>query len=69
MLLEHALRRPDLARAVEAAVVATLREARTPDIGGTATTTEFTGIVHRNLSWLRWAHAPEESPAAYEWGV
>lgn len=69
MLLEHALRRPDLARAVEAAVVATLREARTPDIGGTATTAEFTGLVHRNLSWLRWAHAPEETPAAYEWGV
>jgi 3-isopropylmalate dehydrogenase len=69
MLLEHALRRPDLARAVEAAVVATLREARTPDIGGTATTAEFTALVHRNLSWLRWAHAPEETPAAYEWGV
>ena len=72
MLLEHSLGRPDLARVVEAAVAATLRDVRTPDIGGTATTEEFTGMVHQNLSWLRWAHSPEEpdeKTASYGWGV
>jgi 3-isopropylmalate dehydrogenase len=72
MLLEHSLGRPDLARVVEAAVAATLREARTPDIGGSATTAEFTRAVHRNLSWIRWAYSPEdqdEKAASYGWGV
>jgi len=72
MLLEHSLGRPDLARVVEAAVAATLREVRTPDIGGDATTADITGMVHRNLSWLRWAHSPEEQDektASYGWGV
>jgi 3-isopropylmalate dehydrogenase len=72
MLLEHSLGRPDLARVVEAAVAATLREVRTPDIGGDATTADITGMVHRNLSWLRWAHSPEEQDEktpSYGWGV
>ncbi len=67
MLLEHALGRPDLARAVEAAVVATLREVRTPDIGGPATTVELTATVHRHLSWLRFADWAEER--SFDWAV
>ena len=58
MLLEYSLGRPDLARAVDAAVATTLRELRTPDIGGNATTAEFTGAVLSNLAWARWA-APD----------
>ena len=69
MLLEHALGRPDLARVVEAAVAAALREVRTPDIGGDATTAEFTAAVHRHLSWLRWADAETEQTTPAEWGV
>lgn len=71
MMLEHALNRADLARIVESAVAVTLREVRTADVGGKATTREFTEAVHRNLSWLRWSHTPEEeeSPASSEWGV
>ena len=38
MLLEHALNRPDLARIVDSAVNVTLRDVRTPDVGGKATT-------------------------------
>jgi 3-isopropylmalate dehydrogenase len=72
MLLEHSLGRPDLAKVVEAAVAATLRDVRTPDIGGEATTSEFTAMVHRNMSWLRWAHSPDEQDEktpSYGWGV
>jgi 3-isopropylmalate dehydrogenase len=73
MLLEHSLHRPDLARIVESAVNVTLRDVRTPDIGGKATTRELTEAVHRNLSWLRWAHTPAEdeteATASSEWGV
>jgi 3-isopropylmalate dehydrogenase len=72
MLLEHALHRPDLARIVDSAVNVTLRDVRTPDIGGKATTREFTEAVHRNLSWLRWTHTPAEdetATASSEWGV
>ena len=73
MLLEHSLNRPDLARIVESAVNVTLRDVRTPDVGGKATTREFTEAVHRNLSWLRWAHTPAEdeteATASSEWGV
>jgi hypothetical protein len=53
---------------VEAAVAATLRETRTPDIGGKATTIEFTGAVLRHLSWLRFVDAPT-SEASSEWAV
>jgi 3-isopropylmalate dehydrogenase len=41
LLLEHALDRPDVARAVERAVDAALATAPTRDVGGTATTAEF----------------------------
>lgn len=70
MLLEHALGRADLARLVEEAVASALREARTPDIGGSATTLEVTALVHRHLGWLRDSGtAPEGSVMSYEWGV
>jgi len=45
LLLEHALGRADLARSVEAAVEHALRATPTPDVGGSATTTEFTETV------------------------
>jgi 3-isopropylmalate dehydrogenase len=73
LLLEHSLGRPDLARIVESAVSVTLRDVKTPDVGGTATTREFTEAVHKNLSWLRWTHTPAEdeteATASSEWGV
>ena len=70
LMLEHAFRRPQLARAVESAVTAALREVRTPDVGGSATTTELTDAVLRNLKWARWSGDPEEEPAAHaDWGV
>jgi 3-isopropylmalate dehydrogenase len=69
MMLEHAFERPDLARAVEAAVAASLRELRTPDVGGQATTTEFTASIHGQLAWLQRTQASEEETAPYEWGV
>ncbi len=69
MLLDHALGKPDLARTVEAAVIEALRECRTPDIGGDATTAQFTATVHKHLGWLRWAHAGEEQHVASDWGV
>ncbi len=68
MLLEYGLGRADLARSVERAVVEALREVRTPDIGGGATTAELTGAVHRHLAWMRWQE-PEGEPVASEWGV
>jgi 3-isopropylmalate dehydrogenase len=70
MMLEHALARPDLARAVETSVFGALREVRTPDIGGSASTADFTAAVHRQLSWRRWQDLPEdEQTPATEWGV
>jgi 3-isopropylmalate dehydrogenase len=70
LLLEHALKRPDLARVVEASVLTALKEVRTPDLGGRATTEELTAAVHRHLSWQRWAHDAEaEQAAPAEWGV
>ena len=68
LLLELALGRPDLGRRVEAAVAAALRDTRTPDIGGSATTAELTGQVHRHLARSRWAE-PEDAHFAYGWGV
>jgi 3-isopropylmalate dehydrogenase len=67
MLLEYGLGRVDLARSVERAVFEALREMRTPDIGGGATTADITGAVHRHLAWLRWQEPAEA--VAYEWGV
>jgi 3-isopropylmalate dehydrogenase len=69
MMLELSFGRAELARSVEAAVMATLRELRTPDLGGRATTTEFTAGVRRNLDWLRWSHPSPEDEPSYEWGV
>jgi 3-isopropylmalate dehydrogenase len=69
MMLELSFNRAELARSLEAAVMATLREVRTPDLGGRATTAEFTAAVRRNLDWLRWSHAAPEDEASYEWGV
>jgi 3-isopropylmalate dehydrogenase len=69
LMLEHALGKPDLGRAVESSVFAALREVRTPDIGGTATTSDFTAAVHRHLSWRRYQDAGEEEQAPADWGV
>jgi 3-isopropylmalate dehydrogenase len=69
MMLEQSFNRGELARSVEAAVMATLREVRTPDLGGRATTTEVTAAVRRNLEWMRGSHASPEDEASYEWGV
>ena len=65
LMLRHALGRPDLAAAVEGAVESALRDVRTPDIGGNATTREFTAAVLRRLT-----RSPEEDGvSAYGWGV
>jgi 3-isopropylmalate dehydrogenase len=72
MLLEYSLGRPDLAHAVNVAVSTTLRERRTPDVGGTATTAEFTAGVLSNLAWSRWASQDaedKETGLSYGWGV
>jgi 3-isopropylmalate dehydrogenase len=71
LLLEHALGQPALARAVEAATVAALREARTPDVGGSASTADVTEAVLRHLSWARSSAEAEEQEATVttEWGV
>jgi isocitrate/isopropylmalate dehydrogenase len=58
-----------MARAVEAAAIAALRELRTPDVGGHATTDQVTEAVLRHLSWSKWSTDPEEEPAPAEWGV
>jgi len=68
LMLDHAFGRQDLARALENAVLATLREVRTPDIGGSGTTAQFTHAVHRYLAWSKWSEAEEPLPAA-DWGV
>jgi isocitrate/isopropylmalate dehydrogenase len=49
LLLEHAARRADLARAVEAAVDTALATSPTRDAGGDATTDEFGVAVLRSL--------------------
>ena len=69
LMLEHAFRKPQIARAVEAAVVATLRERRTPDVGGSASTDQVTEGVLRHLQWARWSDDAEEEPATADWGV
>jgi 3-isopropylmalate dehydrogenase len=69
MMLEHTLARPDLARTVQKAVIATLREVRTRDIGGTARASEFTAAVLRNLSSPRWEDDAEGDESASEWAV
>jgi 3-isopropylmalate dehydrogenase len=69
LMLEHVFGKPQLARAVESAVVATLRERRTPDLGGSATTSGVTEGVLRHLKWSRWSDESEEESAPAEWGV
>jgi 3-isopropylmalate dehydrogenase len=70
MMLELVFDKPELARAVETAVTATLRELRTPDIGGQATTQQFTDAVCRNLRWSRYAGGePEPAASKADWGV
>jgi 3-isopropylmalate dehydrogenase len=70
LLLEHGLGRPGLARVLERAVSAALREAKTPDVGGSATTAQFMAAVDRNLCWSRWSgEAEEEEPPGVGWGV
>jgi 3-isopropylmalate dehydrogenase len=49
MLLEHGLGRPEAARRLEGAVAVALREAPTPDLGGSATTSELADAVLRVL--------------------
>ena len=48
-------------------MASTLRDVRTPDVGGTATTAEFTAAVHRNLSSPSWPEAEEEH--SFDWAV
>ena len=50
LLLEHALAMPEEARRLERAVEEAMRERPTPDLGGTATTTEFGAAVLERLS-------------------
>jgi 3-isopropylmalate dehydrogenase len=69
LMLEHAFGKPRMARAVESAVVAALRERRTPDVGGQATTDQVTDTVLRHLEWSRWSGDAEEEPAPADWGV
>ena len=49
LALEHGLGEPALARALEAAVDKALEQAPTPDVGGTATTSEFGDVVLASL--------------------
>jgi len=69
LMLDHAFSRPALARALEGAVLTTLREVRTPDVGGNGTTAQFTHAVLRHQSWSRWSEAGEEPVPAADWGV
>jgi 3-isopropylmalate dehydrogenase len=60
LLLEHALERADLAAALGAAVDNALTTTPTPDLGGTATTSEFGDAVLEALSLSKeepWARA------------
>jgi 3-isopropylmalate dehydrogenase len=49
LLLEHALGQPDEARALERAVDEALESAPTPDLGGSATTSDVGAAVLRGL--------------------
>ena len=69
LMLEHAFRRRQMARAVESAAIAALRELRTPDVGGHATTDQLTEAVLHHLSWSRWSTDTEEETVGAEWGV
>jgi 3-isopropylmalate dehydrogenase len=58
LLLEHAFGRSDLANDLEFAVDLALRATPTPDLGGSATTTELTDTV---IEALQHANTPEEA--------
>jgi 3-isopropylmalate dehydrogenase len=58
LLLEHTARRPDLAAALERAVVETLVTVRTPDLGGNATTIAMAAAVFDRLE----RYLAEETP-------
>jgi 3-isopropylmalate dehydrogenase len=49
LMLEHGLGRPSDARALETAVDDALRDAPTPDLGGSATTAAFGAAVRAAL--------------------
>jgi 3-isopropylmalate dehydrogenase len=50
LLLEHSLGEPELARSLSAAVATAMETAPTPDLGGTATTSELGSAVLRALA-------------------
>ncbi len=50
LLLEHSLGEPELARSLSAAVTSAMETAPTPDLGGTATTSELGSAVLRALA-------------------
>ena len=58
LLLEHALERPDLATALDAAVDHALTTTPTPDLGGTATTAELGDAVISVIKEESWAKVP-----------
>ena len=61
LCLEHALERPELARQVEHAVDHSLQTAPTPDVGGVATTEQFTDAVVEALREGSSHHTQEEA--------
>jgi 3-isopropylmalate dehydrogenase len=70
LLLEHGLGQGWAGRAVELAVEAALRDERTPDLGGSASTASFTRAVLRHLEWTRFAAREHElEVASANWGV
>jgi len=71
LLLEHGLNRPELARAVETSVVEALKQARTPDVGGSASTQEFAAVVQQHLGWASRVHAAgvEDDEHGTAWAV
>jgi len=69
LLLDHGLGQQPLGRAVEAAVKAALREERTRDVGGNASTDEFTAAVLRHLPAAMEKPKAQSEAEAYAWGV
>ena len=61
LMLEHGVARPDLARDLEFAVELALRATPTPDLGGSATTEEFTETVLDALRSSDQPPTPEEA--------
>jgi 3-isopropylmalate dehydrogenase len=61
LMLEHGLGRPAEAKALEGAVAVAVRETPTPDLGGRATTSQFSDAVLVALAEDRSSHAPTET--------